>query len=184
MLAIILTIVIIQRLMELFIARSNEKWMKKHGAVEVGKEHYKWIVMLHVLFFISLIVEVRMFERDLSPLWPVFFCLFVVAQYVRFWSLKSLGKFWNTKILVLPNVNVISKGPYKYIRHPNYLIVMLEIFLLPMMFQAYYTVLIFSVVNAIVLRIRILTEEEALMKHTNYRTQFLLKRRFISQRTR
>ncbi|WLR53026.1 isoprenylcysteine carboxylmethyltransferase family protein [Bacillus tianshenii] len=181
---LLFSIVIIQRLLELFIARGNEKWMKANGAIEIGKEHYKWIVFLHIAFFISLLTEVLALERQLSPIWPLFFVLFVSAQYIRFWSLKSLGRFWNTKILVLPNVNVISKGPYKYIRHPNYLIVTMEIFLLPMMFEAYYTALMFSLANGIILKVRITAEEQGLMQHTNYRTKFTHKARFTPQKER
>src|SRR5690606_30299807 len=112
--------VICQRIAELFIARRNEKWILANGGTEVGQEHYKLIVSVHVFFFLSLLFEVLYFEKELSPLFPVLFSLFIVTQIGRLWALTSLGKFWNTKIMILPNHEIVSKGPYKFIKHPNY----------------------------------------------------------------
>ncbi|OMP66064.1 isoprenylcysteine carboxyl methyltransferase family protein [Domibacillus epiphyticus] len=168
----IITIVCLQRIVELVIARRNEKWMRKQGAVEAGAEHYPLIVALHICFFISLAVEVVMMERSLSPWWPLLLTLFLFAQAGRVWSLFSLGRFWNTKIIILPGAKVVKRGPYRWIRHPNYVIVAAEILVLPLLFQAYYTALVFSVLNAIVLSIRIPTEEKALMKATDYNEIF------------
>ncbi|WP_102346508.1 isoprenylcysteine carboxyl methyltransferase family protein [Bacillus sp. Marseille-P3661] len=175
---ILITLLILQRLVELGIAKRNEKWMKSKGAIEVGQEHYKYIVSVHILFFISLLFEVSYFGKSFSPLWGVFFSFFVVAQLLRAWSLQSLGRFWNTKIIILPNVNIISKGPYKYIRHPNYLVVVIELLVVPLIFNAFWTALIFSVLNLIVLSIRIPMEEQALMEETNYKSVFFHRSRF------
>jgi methyltransferase len=120
---IIVTIVILQRLGELVIARKNERWMKAKGAMEYGEEHYRYIVIMHSLFFVSLILEVIFFEKGLSPQWPLLLSLFLLTQGLRIWSLLSLGRFWNTKIIILPKAKVIKKGPYKYIKHPNYAVV-------------------------------------------------------------
>ena len=170
--AIVLTIVIIQRLVELFIAKRNEKWMKSQGALEAGASHYPYMVAMHVCFFIALIVEVIGFNRELSPVWPLFLTLFLLAQVLRVWCLSSLGKYWNTKIIVLPNAEVVRKGPYKWIRHPNYVIVATELIVLPLQFSAYITAILFTLLNIWMMSVRIPAEEQALKKVTNYKEEF------------
>lgn len=174
--AIVMSIVCLQRITELMIARRNEKWMRERGAYEVGKEHYPLIVFVHVSFFLSLIAEVMTFEREPAAWWGVVFFLFVVAQAGRVWSILSLGRFWNTKIIILPGAKVVKRGPYKYIRHPNYLIVSLEILLLPLIFQAYYTAVVFTIANLAVLILRMSVEEKELSEATDYKEAFLSRR--------
>jgi methyltransferase len=174
----ILSFVIVQRVMELIIAKRNEKWIKSQGGIEAGAEHYKWIVMLHIGFFISLILEYSI-QGLLIKWWAIPFMFFTFAQVLRGWSLLSLGRYWNTKILLIPNSEVVKKGPYKYIRHPNYLVVGLEIFMLPFMFSAYFTAVLFTLLNSyILLFIRIPAEEKALAEDTDYLKSFASKSRF------
>ena len=155
--------VVLQRLLEVAYARSNEKRMKKQGAVEVGAEHYKWIVLLHILFFVSLIAEVAVLGETAGRGWLGFLSIFILAQVLRVWALASLGRFWNTKILVLPGADKVKKGPYRWIPHPNYIVVALELAALPLIFGAWRTALVFSVANALLLLfVRIPAEEEAL----------------------
>lgn len=169
---IILSLVILQRLLELVIARKNEKRMLAKGAYEVGANHYPYMIALHTGFFISLIIEVVFFDRGLSPYFLWLFILFLAVQGLRIWCLASLGPFWNTKIIILPGANVVAKGPYLYIRHPNYLIVCIEIALIPLMFGAYYTAIAFTILNLLMLSVRIPTEEKALRELTNYNEVF------------
>ena len=176
---IILSIVIVQRLLELVIAKRNEKNMRAQGAYEVGASHYPLMILLHVSFFISLLVEVTTFNLTPSPLFLVFLILFLCVQGLRVWCLTSLGSFWNTKIIILPGANVVTKGPYKYLRHPNYLVVSMEIALLPLMFEAYFTAICFTILNAIMLSIRIPTEERALKEATNYE-QYVQHKNMVS----
>ncbi|KIL80252.1 isoprenylcysteine carboxyl methyltransferase family protein [Bacillus badius] len=160
---LVFTFVVLQRLLEVIYARSNEKRMRAQGAIEFGAEHYKWIVLLHVLFFVSLLAEVFYIGMDLAPGWQWFFAGFLIAQLLRVWSLASLGPFWNTKILVLPGASKVKRGPYRWIPHPNYVVVAMEIASLPLIFGAWRTALIFSVANALLLLfIRIPAEEKAL----------------------
>lgn len=163
----ILTI-LIQRLVELKIARGNENLLKKEGAMEYGQRHYYVMITMHCLFFVSLIFEVVKFGKQRSVIWPMIFSLFLLLQLCRIWVLRTLGKFWNTKILVLPGAQVILNGPYRFVRHPNYLIVSLEIFLIPLLFNAYATAIVFTILNLLILSIRIPAEEKALLKNTNY----------------
>lgn len=163
----ILVLVIIQRLVELVIAKRNEKSLLSKGAYEVGSSHYPFMILLHVGFFISLFIEVVYFRSTPTPYYALL-VFFLVLQLLRVWCLVSLGTFWNTKIIILPGANVVMKGPYAYIRHPNYLVVCLEIAVLPLMFQAYFTAICFTILNFIILSIRIPTEEKALKEATNY----------------
>lgn len=162
---IIAGFVILQRLLEVLYARSNERLMKKQGAVEAGADHYKWIVLLHVLFFVSLIGEVSYNGGGLGNAWPVFLLIFIVAQILRVWALASLGRFWNTKILVLPGARKVKSGPYRWIPHPNYIVVAMEIASLPLVFGAWRTSLVFTIANALLLLfVRIPAEEKALQE--------------------
>lgn len=155
--------VVLQRLLEVVYARSNEKRMKSEGAIEAGATHYKWIVLLHIFFFIALILEVLVYSTGLSAAWQVFLLIFIAAQLLRFWALSSLGKFWNTKILVLPGAPKVRRGPYRWISHPNYVVVALELAALPLIFGAWRTALVFTIANALLLLlVRIPAEEKAL----------------------
>ncbi|TAA72587.1 isoprenylcysteine carboxyl methyltransferase family protein [Planococcus salinarum] len=162
---ILFIFVILQRLAEMAYAKSNEKRMKKEGAIESGAAHYKWIVLLHLLFFIALLIEVLFFELLNNRLWWIFLIIFVIAQILRIWALASLGRFWNTKILILPGAKKVRKGPYRWFPHPNYIVVALEIASLPLIFGAWRTALVFTAANALLLLfVRIPAEEEALRK--------------------
>ena len=160
----------------MFIAKRNEKWMISQGAFEAGASHYPYMVAMHVFFFIALITEVLFFHRQLSAIWPILLGIFLAAQILRIWCLASLGKFWNTKIIVLPNAKVVKRGPYKWLRHPNYIIVATELLVLPLLFNAYFTAVLFSLLNVWMMTVRIPTEEKALKEATNYKEEFQLNK--------
>ena len=143
--------------------------MLAKGAYEVGAAHYPLMILLHVSFFISFIIEVIYFKSIIAVNYNLF-VLFLLLQLLRVWCLASLGPFWNTKIIILPGAEVVVKGPYSFMRHPNYFVVCLEIAVLPLMFQAYVTAVCFTILNVIILSIRIPIEEKALKEATNYRT--------------
>ncbi|CAH0216989.1 isoprenylcysteine carboxyl methyltransferase family protein [Peribacillus sp. NPDC101481] len=170
--AILIILIAIQRLVELYIAKQNEKQLKAAGAVEYGESHYRWMVLMHLSFFIVLIIEVIVLERNMSGLWPIWLTLFIIAQSGRIWVIRSLGKHWNTKIIVVPDADVVIKGPYKYFKHPNYIIVATEILVISLLFNAYYTAIIFSLLNVWMMTVRIPLEEKALKEHTEYSTVF------------
>ncbi|MDQ0254080.1 methyltransferase [Evansella vedderi] len=160
---IVLAVVMFQRGMELFIARRNEIWMKGRGAKEFGEEHYLLVVLLHGSFFVFLTAEVWYREAELIPWWLVLGIAFFTVQIIRFWVLVSLGRYWNTKIIVLPGEKIVKKGPYKWVSHPNYWVVAMELLILPLLFGAYMTAILFTLLNAaFLLLIRIPQEDEAL----------------------
>ncbi|HLR73021.1 MAG TPA: isoprenylcysteine carboxylmethyltransferase family protein [Pseudogracilibacillus sp.] len=163
---IFIIFLLLQRLFELYIAKRNEKWMLERGAVEFGQVHYKWFVLMHILFFFSIITEVvfQSFQQEINISW-IFVWLFIMMQLARIWCIGSLGRFWNTKIIVLENVILIKKGPYRWVRHPNYIIVLIELFVIPFMFHAYFTAIIFPTLHILLLMVRIPEEEKALGKN-------------------
>lgn len=161
---IVWSLVIVQRLAEVALAKRNEQWMREKGAVEYGERHYKWMVLMHTSFFVVMLTEWLVGDHLLHPYWQLLLTGYIVLQGLRIWTLASLGRYWNTKILVIPGGKQVSKGAYaSRIRHPNYLIVTLELLILPLIFQAYITVILFTALNAFfLLSIRIPTEEKAL----------------------
>lgn len=167
-----IALIIVQRMVEVIIAKRNARWIKSKGGYEVGKNHYKYIVSLHALFFLSLLTEVTLSPPVLYSWTVIPLTIFILAQVGRVWALSSLGKFWNTRIMVLPGAQVIVKGPYRFVKHPNYIIVITEILTLPLIFQAYWTAITFTILNACVLTIRIKAEESALRAVTNYEKAF------------
>jgi len=155
-----ISFVILLRIGELFLAKKNEKWVLQNGAVEYGKKHYPFIVALHSLFFISLIIE---YSTQKTPSFSLLMLLFYFLLLAfKVWIISSLGKFWNTKIYRIQNFPLIKKGPYKYFKHPNYMVVIAEIAAIPLIFHLYYTAVIFSLLNAIMLTVRIKEENLAL----------------------
>ncbi|MDZ4839218.1 MAG: isoprenylcysteine carboxylmethyltransferase family protein [Bacteroidota bacterium] len=156
---IFISFLVFVRLSELVVAKRNEAWIRKQGAVEYGKEHYPFMIALHTLFIVSIIIEylLRITEIDY-----IFLALFLILISLKIIVISTLGKYWNTKILRIPNLNLVSRGIYRYIKHPNYVIVVLEIICIPMIFHLYYTALIFSLLNAAMLYVRISVENKAL----------------------
>jgi methyltransferase len=158
---IFLLFIILQRTAELVLARRNERILKTQGAIEFDKDGYKVIATMHVAFFISLICEKVFLHRALNTYWVVSTSLFVGAQFLRYWAIRSLGVHWNTKVLVIPGKKLVARGPYKYIQHPNYVAVITEIAVIPLIFSCYITATVFSLFNLILLRRRMKIEESA-----------------------
>ncbi|MED3563333.1 isoprenylcysteine carboxyl methyltransferase family protein [Bacillus xiapuensis] len=172
-------LIILQRLIELRIARNNEKWMMEQGAIEYGHEHYRFIVWMHLLFFLVFISEKITLNRGISDTWQWLLFVFILTQLVRVWALFSLGKYWNTKIIVLPGANVVKRGPYRWIKHPNYLIVSIELLVIPLLFNCFLTAAVFTLLNIFMLSIRIPKEEQALKTYTEYEGAFHKCNRFL-----
>ena len=155
-----ISFIILLRIAELILSRRNEIWLLQNGAIEYGQKHYPYIVALHVLFFVSLIIEYSTTQTaSLSLFFLVLYLLFVLFKAL---VISSLGKFWNTKIYHIPDFPLMKNGVYNYIKHPNYLIVIAEIAIIPLVFHLYYTAIAFTVLNAIILSIRIKEENKVL----------------------
>jgi|HigsolmetaAR204D_1030405.scaffolds.fasta_scaffold01055_8 methyltransferase len=158
--------VLAQRLLELRLAKRNAARIRRLGGYEVGSSHYKFLVLLHGLFLFSLALEVHVGKGAALPVWwPFSFSLFLLAQFLRYWCIRTLGIRWNTRILVLPGSAPVKRGPYRLLRHPNYLVVAVEFLTLPLTFNAWLTALFFSLANAwLLLRVRIPLEEQAVYR--------------------
>jgi methyltransferase len=121
------------------------------------------IVLLHVVWIAALAIEGFARGAQLSALWQIWLSIFVIAQFGRYWAISSLGLYWNTRILIVPGAELVRRGPYKFLSHPNYVVVALELFSAPMVFGATITAVVFSVLNAaLLLLVRIPAEERAL----------------------
>jgi methyltransferase len=151
-----------ERLAELMLAERNRRWAVSRGGVETGKNQYIIVVMLHVFFLLSLVAEHHFLSRNWNPLWPLWLVIIILSQALRMWAILSLGYLWNTRIIVIPGARPVVAGPYKFIRHPNYVAVAIEILVIPVLCGAYLTAAVFSFLNAIALYWRIREEERAL----------------------
>ena len=154
---VILALVTLQRLGELILARANTNKLMARGATEVAAGHYPMLVTMHAAWLISLWV----WGRDQS-IDPFALASFFVLQGLRVWVIATLGSRWTTRIIVLPDQPLISSGPYRYLSHPNYVVVAAEIAVLPLALHLPWIALVFTVLNAIVLVIRIRAEARAL----------------------
>jgi methyltransferase len=155
--AIILLLVTLQRLGELVIARRNTERLMARGAIEIGAGHYPLVVALHAAWLAVLWLYGRDQDVNLAAL-----AAFVVLQGLRVWILVTLGPRWTTRIIVLPSEPLVSAGPYRYLSHPNYAVVAGEIAMLPLALHLPWIALIFSVLNACVLAVRLRAETHAL----------------------
>lgn len=153
----ILACVSVQRVGELVYGRANEARLRARGAIEYGRGHYPVIVALHTAWLIGL--GVLAWNGPVNLVW---LALFLVLQILRLWVLFTLGERWTTRILVLPGAPLVRSGPYRYFGHPNYAVVVGELFALPMVFGLLWYALLFSALNAAVLAIRIGAENQAL----------------------
>ena len=153
----ILGFVTLQRLAELWLSKRNTRRLLEQGAVEIGRSHYPLIVAVHVAWLAAL----WWFAPGRPIHWPLL-TLYVLLQFARVWVLATLGPRWTTRIIVLPGAPLVRSGPYRFVNHPNYVIVALEIAVLPLVFGLVGIALMFTILNAIVLWVRIRIEENAL----------------------
>lgn len=164
MFALLISLLALQRVAELIYSHRNAQRLRAQGAIEAGRAHYPVIVGLHAAFYVCLILERVYLVSGWPPQWPVWLGLFVLAQLLRAWVLRTLGPRWTTRILVVPGSVRIRTGPYRYLRHPNYVAIVLEFLSIPMLAGAWRTALVFSILNLLVLRVRIREEEKAMAR--------------------
>jgi methyltransferase len=136
------------------------------GAIEYDRPAYKYIVIMHSFFILSLVSEYYFLHRVLNYYWPLFLGMFIAAQALRYWVISTLGVYWNTRIIILKGSKLIKKGPFMHFKHPNYAAVTTEIAVIPLMFSCFYTAIIYSIINIFVLKRRIAIEETKLAELT------------------
>jgi methyltransferase len=154
----ILALVALQRLAELALSRRNAERLIARGGREVGRAHYPLFILLHASWLAAIAVLV---PWDRQPSWPLLGA-FVVLQVLRLWVIATLGPYWTTRVITLDDAPLVRRGPYRFVRHPNYWIVAAEIAVLPLAFGAWRVALVWSALNALLLAHRIRVEEAAL----------------------
>jgi methyltransferase len=154
----IVLLVVAQRLGELAYARRNTTLLKERGGIESGRGHYPVMVLLHVLWLIAIWLGI---QRDSSVRWfPL--SVFLVLQVLRVWVIATLGRYWTTRIIIVPGEPLVRRGAYRFLTHPNYLIVALEIAVLPLVFGQASNAAVFSVLNLLILGWRVRLENRVL----------------------
>ncbi len=165
--------VAIERLVELAITRRNAARIFARGGIERGQGHYPWMVLLHTSFLVAAPLEVYLLERPFVGAlgWPMV-ALAMAAMALRYWAIQSLAGRWATRVMLVPGETALRRGPYRWLRHPNYVAVVVELFALPLIHGAWCTALLFSLANVWLLRTRIRVEEATLIEHASYEHVF------------
>ncbi len=155
--------VALERLIELTISRRNARWSFERGGVEHGRGHFPFMVALHTGFLVACVAEVWLLDRPFVAAlgWPML-ALAVLCQALRYWVIATLGPRWNTRVIVVPGLPRIDGGPFRFVRHPNYVAVAVEGVALPLIHGAWLTALAFTVLNAGLMIVRIRCEDAAL----------------------
>jgi methyltransferase len=155
--------VALERLAELVVSRRNAAWSMQRGGVEFGARHYPVMVALHTGLLVACIVEVLAAGRPfVAALGWTMLVVVAASQGLRWWCIATLGRQWNTRVIVVPGLSRVARGPYQWIRHPNYVAVVAEGAALPLVHTAWVTAAVFTVLNALLLRARIAVEDAAL----------------------
>ncbi|MCO1656270.1 isoprenylcysteine carboxyl methyltransferase family protein [Pseudonocardia humida] len=153
----------VERLAEMVVSKRHAAWALARGGVETGRGHYPFMVVLHTALLVGCVAEVWLGDRPFVPLlgWTTA-ALVVVCQGVRWWCISALGPRWNTRVIVVPGLPLVTSGPYRYLSHPNYVVVVVEGAALPLVHSAWLTAAVFTVANAALLTVRLRAEQRAL----------------------
>ncbi|WP_353508534.1 isoprenylcysteine carboxyl methyltransferase family protein [Intrasporangium sp.] len=156
-------IVGLERLAELVVSKRHAAWAFSRGGVERGQSHYPFMVLLHTGLLVGAVVEVWVANRPFLPAlgWSML-AVVVLSQALRWWCIATLGNQWNTRVIVVPGLPLVRRGPYRIMPHPNYVAVVAEGFALPLVHTAWVTAVLFTVANAALLRERLRVENQAL----------------------
>jgi methyltransferase len=160
---LLILLVGVERLAELVVARRNMRWSLDRGGVVSGQGHYPWMVALHTGLLLGCLLETGLADRPFVPVlgWPML-ALVLAAQGLRWWCVGALGRRWNTQVIVVPGLPLVTRGPYRWLRHPNYVAVAVEGAALPLVHTAWLTAVAFTVLNAALMVVRIRRENAAL----------------------
>lgn len=153
----------LERLAELVVSKRHAAWAFSRGGVEYGRRHYGVMVVLHTALLVGALAEVWWLDRPFLPVlgWSML-ALVLASQALRWWCIRTLGPQWNTRVIVVPGLPLVSRGPYRVLRHPNYVAVVVEGVALPLVHTAWVTAVLFTVLNAALLTVRIRVEDHAL----------------------
>ena len=160
---VLVALVALERLAELVVSKRNATWSTERGGVESGRGHYPFMVVLHTGLLVGALAEAWLRRPDVPSLlaWSML-ALVVASQALRWWCITTLGPRWNTRVIVVPGLPPVTGGPYAVLRHPNYVAVVVEGFALPLVHAGWITAVVFTVLNAGLLVVRIRAEDAAL----------------------
>jgi methyltransferase len=160
---VVVALVAVERLVELVVSTRNARWSLDQGGRELGAGHYPVMVVLHVALLAGALVEAYARRPSVPSLlaWSMV-VLVVASQALRWWCIRTLGRQWSTRVIVVPGMSAVDRGPYRFLSHPNYVAVVVEGFALPLVHAAWITALVFTVANAALLSVRIRVENTAL----------------------
>jgi len=176
----LLLLVALLRIVELQISRRHQREMVEHGAAKVNDPRFRWMVLLHTGVLVGAAVEVVLLHRPFIPiLAAVCFVIFLAANAVRWWVIRTLGEHWNVQVMNSTGLGVVTTGPFRYVRHPNYAAVFVEMLVLPLIHTAWITALAGSLAHMVVLSQRLSTEERVLFSDAQYRAAMAGKPRFL-----
>jgi methyltransferase len=176
----LLLLVALLRIVELQISRRHQREMVAHGAAKVNDPRFRWMVLLHTGVLVGAAVEVVFLHRPFIPvLAAVCLVIFLAANVVRWWVIRTLGEHWNVQIMNSTGLGVITTGPFRYVRHPNYAAVFVEMLVLPLIHTAWITAIAGSLAHIVVLSQRLSTEERVLFSDAQYRAAMAGKPRFL-----
>jgi len=176
----LLALVGVGRLVELRISRRNQQKLEKQGVRKITEPHFRWMVFTHAGVLACAAAEVILLRRPLIPLLSITMAaLFVFANALRWWVIRTLAGHWNVEVMASSRVGVVTSGPYQWVRHPNYVAVVIELFALPMIHAAWITALAGTLANLEILRRRLRVEEGVLMADPSYRSAMGDKPRFL-----
>ena len=176
----LLFVVALLRVYELLISRRHQREMVAHGAQKVDDPRFRWMVLLHTCVLLGAALEVVFLHRPFYPVFAAFcFAIFVAANVVRWWVIRTLGEHWNVQVMNSTGMGVITDGPFRYVRHPNYAAVFVEMLTLPLIHCAWITAFAGSAAHIVVLSQRLATEERVLFSDARYREAMSGKPRFV-----
>jgi methyltransferase len=173
---VILLVMFIELLVEVWISIRNSKELIQRGAVEIAPALLPIMALIYALKFAGSLLEYYWKSPDLPGLWLIIFVgLLLAAKGLKFWAVSSLGRYWTMRVLIVPGTDVVTKGPYRWIRHPNYAAVVMEVLAVPLIGKAFITCTVVTILISIALIFRIRAEEKALLNYTNYREKMVLR---------
>ena len=176
----LLVVVALLRLFELRISRKHQQQLESRGAAKINEPKFRWMVALHSAVLIGAAVEVIVLRRPFIPaLAAVMFAVFLAANAVRWWVITTMGDHWNVQVMDSTRLGVITSGPFRFVRHPNYAAVFTEMLALPLIHTAWITALAGSLMHLLVLGQRLSTEERVLFANADYRAAMAGKPRFL-----
>jgi methyltransferase len=162
---VLVALVGVERFAELVVSRRNAAWSLSHGGFETGREHYPVMVVLHTALLVGMLLEawIRRPDVDAWLAYPMV-ALVLASQALRWWCIATLGRRWNTRVIVVPGLPLVRSGPYRYFSHPNYVAVVVEGVALPLVHAAWTTAVVFTAANAALLTVRLRVENAALAR--------------------